>query len=634
MKQKLLIRDLTLRDGQQSAFATRMNQSQVDRVLPYYRDANFFAMEVWGGAVPDSVMRFLDENPWDRLKKISQGVEGSSKLTALSRGRNLYGYAPYPDEIIDGFFKHAVSNGLNIMRIFDALNDVDNIKSSIRSIRKYGGTADCAVCYTIDPKYDDPTPAMPRKKSVFGKLFGRKDEIQKPLRKAVFTDDYFLHLAKEMVALGADMITIKDMSGLIPPSRVAALISRFKKELPVPIDFHTHCTPGYGLGSVLSAIVNGVDIVDTNIWYFSGGPAAPAIELVYLFCQKLGIELDINMEAVAKINAELLHIRRELDAFDAVKQFPIPFNPLTDTLPAYVDQLFDDAIVAAKINDEAALLSTCHAIESYFNFPLPDEKVKNAEIPGGMYTNMVAQLKQFNALDILDDAMKLIPSVRLDAGLPPLVTPTSQIVGAQAVNSILNLKKGRDKYANASNQFVSLVKGEYGKTPIPVDPAFRETITGSSLETPYDTSKYKRQENPLLPEFGNVPLAGNEEEELLLELFPTVAGNYLKKIRAAEFEKQMVNDDLTVSAPQPGTTEDEPEQEQGGQVVSSPMPGAVMKILAREGDVIDKGAILFILESMKMENEIISEYGGKISKIYAKSGDMVQEGQPIARIMI
>jgi biotin carboxyl carrier protein len=138
----------------------------------------------------------------------------------------------------------------------------------------------------------------------------------------------------------------------------------------------------------------------------------------------------------------------------------------------------------------------------------------------------------------------------------------------------------------------------------------------------------------LLPEFGNVPLAGNEEEELLLELFPTVAGNYLKKIRAAEFEKQMVNDDLTVSAPQPGTTEDEPEQEQGGQVVSSPMPGAVMKIMAREGDVIDKGAILFILESMKMENEIISEYAGKVSKIYAKSGDLVQEGQPIARIMI
>ena len=134
-KRKLLIRDLTLRDGQQSAFATRMNQSQVDRVLPYYRDANFYAMEVWGGAVPDSVMRYLGENPWDRLKKVSDGVQGASKLTALSRGRNLYGYAPYPDEIIDGFFKNAVSSGLNIMRIFDALNDVDNIKSSIKWVQ-------------------------------------------------------------------------------------------------------------------------------------------------------------------------------------------------------------------------------------------------------------------------------------------------------------------------------------------------------------------------------------------------------------------------------------------------------------------------------------------------------------------
>ncbi len=634
MKQRLLIRDLTLRDGQQSAFATRMNQSQVDRVLPYYRDANFFAMEVWGGAVPDSVMRFLDENPWDRLKKISQGVEGRSKLTALSRGRNLYGYAPYPDEIIDGFFRHAVANGLNIMRIFDALNDVENIKSSIRSIKKYGGTADCAVCYTIDPKYDDPSPLMPVKKGLLGKLFGRKNEHQDPSRKAVFTDDYFLDLAKEMVALGADMITIKDMSGLIPPSRVAALVSRFKKELNVPVDFHTHCTPGYGLGSVLSAIVNGVDIVDTNIWYFAGGPAAPAIELVYLFCQKLGIELEVNMEAVANINAELLHIRRELDAFDAVKQFPVPFNPLTDRLPADVDRLFDEAIAAAKHNDEAALLEACHAIETYFNFPPADEKVKHAEIPGGMYTNMVAQLKQFNALDILEDAMKLIPSVRLDAGLPPLVTPTSQIVGAQAVNSILNLKNGRDKYANASNQFVALVKGEYGKTPVAVDPAFREKITGSPLERPYDTSKYRRQENPLLPENGNVPLAADEEEELLLELFPTVAGNYLQKIRAAAFEKQSVADESYLPATPQETREDDPAQEQKGLVVSSPMPGAVMKIVAREGDLIDKGAILFILESMKMENEIISEYGGKISKIYAKSGDMVQEGDPIARILI
>ncbi|HBK32968.1 MAG TPA: carboxylase, partial [Porphyromonadaceae bacterium] len=252
-------------------------------------------------------------------------------------------------------------------------------------------------------------------------------------------------------------------------------------------DFHTHCTPGYGLAAVLTAIVYGADIVDTVIWNFAGGPAAPALELIYIFCKKLGVELDVNMEAVAKINKELFDIRKELDPYDAVKQFPKPFNPLTDTLPAEIDREFDKAIEAAERNDEATLLDACHAIETYFNFPKADERVKNAEIPGGMYTNMVAQLKQFNSLDILDDAMKLIPSVRLDAGLPPLVTPTSQIVGAQAVSSALNLKNGRPKYANASNQFVALVKGEYGKTPVPVNPEFRLQIAGTREETPYDT---------------------------------------------------------------------------------------------------------------------------------------------------
>ena len=158
MAQKLLIRDLTLRDGQQSAFATRMKQEQIDRVLPFYKDANFYAMEVWGGAVPDSVMRYLNENPWDRLEKIHAVVGDVSKLTALSRGRNLFGYAPYTDEIIEGFSRNAIESGLGIMRIFDALNDVNNVKSTIKYIKKYGGIADCAVCYTIDPVWSASKP--------------------------------------------------------------------------------------------------------------------------------------------------------------------------------------------------------------------------------------------------------------------------------------------------------------------------------------------------------------------------------------------------------------------------------------------------------------------------------------------
>jgi pyruvate/oxaloacetate carboxyltransferase len=629
MKQKLLIRDLTLRDGQQSAFATRMNQSQVDKVLSFYKDANFYAMEVWGGAVPDSVMRYLNENPWDRLEKIKKGVGNVSKLTALSRGRNLFGYAPYTDEIIDGFFKNSVESGLDIMRIFDALNDVDNIKASVKYIKKYGGLADCAVCYTVDPKFDEPIEKK-KKSGLFS--FLKSDESAKPIYTNVFTDEYFVNKAKEMKALGADMITIKDMSGLIPPSRVASLVSLLKKEIDGPIDFHTHCTPGFGLGAVLTAIMHGVDIVDTVIWNFAGGPAAPALELVYIFCKKLGIEMDVNMEAVAKINNELLGIRKELKNFDVSQQIPNPFNPLTDSIPAEIDKKFDVAIEAVRNSHEEALLDACHAIEDYFNFPKPDELVKNAEIPGGMYTNMVAQLKQYNSLDILEDAMKLIPSVRLDAGLPPLVTPTSQIVGAQAVASALNLKRGHEKYANPSNQFVALVKGEYGTTPVPIDPEFRLQIVGTREETPYDTSKYERQENPTLHEYGGVKVAQNEKDELLLELFPAVGLTYLKNKRKDQYEStnKTVEKQNTLDT---GTTLVAEPTQVAKEVIESPMPGNILKVNVKVGDKVEKGETILILEAMKMENDIIAEVSGTVSKILVEESSFVQTGSPMVELI-
>ncbi len=615
MSQKLLIRDLTLRDGQQSSFATRMTQQQIDRVLPFYKDANFYAMEVWGGAVPDSVMRYLNENPWDRLEKIKAAVGNVSKLTALSRGRNLFGYAPYTDEIIDGFCRNSIESGLGIMRIFDALNDVNNVKSTVKYVKQYGGMADCAVCYTIDPKYP--------KLGFFDKLRGKKNPAP------VFTNEYFLDKAKQMAALGADMITIKDMSGLIQPSRIAELIPLFKKHLSIPIDFHTHCTPGYGLGAVLMAIIKGVDVVDTNIWNFAGGTGAPAIELVYIFCKKLGVELDVNMEAVAKINQELYGIRKELEAVDATKQFPNPFNPLTDTLPAHIDKEFDKAIEAARNNNEEALLNACHAIEAYFNFPKPNELVKKAEVPGGMYSNMVAQLKQLNSMDILEKAMELIPTVRLAAGLPPLVTPTSQIVGAQAVNCALDIKAGKPMYSNVSNQFVNLVKGEYGKTPVPVDPEFRLKIAGTREEIPYDTSKYQMQPNPTLPEAGGVKLAENEKEVLLLELFPQVAKNFLTKQKEARYQAEHKEEEVKEEAQQ--EVKEEPIT---GKVVEAPMPGSIFKLQVQVGDTVSKGQSVIILEAMKMENNIASDYAGKVKRIFVKEGMSVQAGAKLIEIEV
>lgn len=613
---KLLIRDLTLRDGQQSLFATRLNQGQVERVLPYYKHANFYAMEVWGGAVPDSVMRFLGENPWHRLESIKSAVGDVSKLTALSRGRNLFGYAPYSDTIIDGFCRNAIESGLGIMRIFDALNDVDNIKSTVKYVKQYGGLADCAVCYTVDPHFTFGE----RLKAFFS---GRK------LPKAVFTDAYFLDKARQMVAEGADMITIKDMSGLIPPKRVFTLVKLFKKELPVPVDFHTHCTPGYGLASVVAAIEAGVDIVDTNIWTFAGGPAAPAIELIYLFCKKMGVEMDVNMEAVRMINNELVGIRKELDAFDAVKQFPVPFNPLTDTLPADIEAHFDRAVAAVRKGDYDTLIDACHKIEAHFNFPAPNELVKNAEIPGGMYTNMVAQLKQLGSESILNNAMLLIPRVRLDAGLPPLVTPTSQIVGAQAVNCAMSLKKGKPMYSNTSNQFVALVKGEYGHTPVPVDPKFRLQIAGTSLETPYDVSKYQMQPNPTLDDCGGVSLAGNEKEVLLLELFPAVAKDYLTKIKREAYQK--AHGDVVVAQKEERAAVSE-KIVITGTAVEAPMPGKIFRMLVGEGDAVEAGQDVVILEAMKMENNLSTPVAGKVKRIFVGEGDTIPAGGFIMEI--
>ncbi len=609
VQRKLKIRDLTLRDGQQSLFATRLSQAEIDKLLPYYENAGFYIMEVWGGAVPDSVMRYLDESPWDRLRIISKSMKGKSLLSALSRGRNLFGYVPYPDYVLEGFYKEAIKNGLNVMRIFDALNDIDNVKESIRLINSLGGIADGAVCYTVDPKPEAPA----EKPGFFGRLFGKK--AQEP--EKIFTDEYFVNKAKEMEALGAKIITLKDMAGLVNPLRAASIISKLKANLAVPVDFHTHCTPGYGLASALMAILNGVDILDTNIWWFGGGSAAPAIELIYIFCKKLGIELEANMEAVGEIRTRLRGARESLKAYDLGKM-PREFDPLKDTLPAEIDALFDTAIAAAKNADEEALLEACHAIEAYFEFPKPNEIVKNAEVPGGMYSNMVAQLKSLGASDLLEDAMKLIPMVRRDAGLVPLVTPTSQIVGSQAVSVALDRKKGQPDYSNPSNQFISLVKGEYGHTPVPVDPAFREKITGSPVEKPYDVSSYKKPANPTLPEFGNVPLASNREEELLLELLPTVANTFLRKRREQEYKAKApevkAEEKVEVSAPVEPVT---------GPALNAPMGGRIISVDVKAGDKVKKGQLLLVYEAMKMENDVTAERDATVKRILVAPGEIV-----------
>ena len=624
----LKIRDLTLRDGQQSLFATRMNQETIDKLLPYYEDAHFYIMEVWGGAVPDSVMRYLDESPWDRLRIVSKAMDSKSEhpkalLSALSRGRNLFGYVPYPDSVLEGFYKEAFDNGLNVMRIFDALNDIDNVRESIRLINQLGGIADGAVCYTVDPKAEapeQPSGFMGKLKSMFG---NKPKEPEK-----IFTDDYFVSKAKAMEALGAKIITLKDMAGLVNPLRAASIISALKSAVKVPVDFHTHCTPGYGLASSLMAIIKGVDILDTNIWWFGGGSAAPAIELIYIFCQRLGVEVEANMEAVGRIRKELFNARKALADFDLNRdKMPIEFDPLNDTLPAEVAALFDTAIQFAFADDEEGLLETCHKIEAYFNFPKPNELVKNAEVPGGMYSNMVAQLKQLKSEDLLEDAMRLIPMVRRDAGLIPLETPTSQIVGSQAVLVALDRKNGKPDYTTTNNQFISLVKGEYGKTPVAIDPTFREKITGSPEEKAYDVSSYKRPQNPVLEDMGGMPLASNNEEMLLLELLPSVANGFLRKRRAEEYEAR--RQDEAASAPVAEVVEEETTEPITGPTLVAPMGGRIISVNVKDGQTVKKGDLLLVYEAMKMENDVEAEKDDVVKRVLVSEGDVVSTNAPL-----
>ncbi len=511
---ELKIRDLTLRDGQQSLFATRMKQDQVDRTLPLFKEARFYAMEVWGGAVPDSVMRYLNEDPWVRLAKIKEGIGDASKLTALSRGRNLFGYNPYPDSVIEGFICNAMSTGIDILRVFDALNDMDNIKASVIYAKKFGGIADGTVCYTLDPKVEP-------KKKFFGLISSGNSN------KIIFDTNYFTQKAKELENMGADMVTLKDMAGLVDHASAAKIIKALKKSVNIPIDFHTHSTPGYGLASVLTAIMSGADIVDTNMMPFAGGPAAPAYEVIHLFCKKLNIETNVNIEVLKPLSDLLYDIRKEMAEFDSYKMFPRSFDLTKDTLPKNIDALFDRAINSVEKEDYEDVLIACNKIEEFFNFPAADEMVKNAQIPGGMYTNMLAQLKQLKLEDLLPRVLLAVPKVRKDAGCVPLVTPTSQIVGVQAVNCILDENKGLPWYTNNNTQFENLIKGSYGKTPVAVVPAFREKITGSPIETAYDTSTYKPQENKVFQEYGGAKLINSEKDQLLMELFPSVADIFL-----------------------------------------------------------------------------------------------------------
>ncbi len=490
--------DVTLRDGQQSLLATRMSTDQVLRLMPFILDTGMKTMEVWGGATLDSAMRYLNEDPFDRLRRIAD-IAGSSGCTlrALSRGKNLFGYNPYPDDIVKDFNREAVATGVGIMRIFDALNYVPNFSAALEGTREAGGLFDGAICYTTGDPYDI---------------------------------DHFTGKAVELQEMGADMISDKDMAGLKEPSVAWEYYTTLKDKLRIPVVSHTHCTPGFGHISAVIAMLAGVDMIDTCFLPLAGGASHPSVELLSIFAELLGIEtgLDLSREKIDPLHKELRKVIDEVKQVFSVSTHETTW-PGKDILVPMAEEVLRH-LSGGSIGDAVGIV---HEMEKKCGFPPPNKEVREAQIPGGMYSNFKTQLAKDGRSDSLLKALEAVQSVRKRAGWCPLVTPTSQIVGVKAYLETIGKDVNPVQYEN-------LIAGYYGETPFPIDKDYREKICGFRKERRYDSSEFKR-EIPLL-EGTDLPLAETPREKLLYYLFPDSSGKAFlenrRKLEWADKEKK------------------------------------------------------------------------------------------------
>ena len=434
--------ETALRDGHQSLFATRMTTDEVLLALKELDKAGYYALEVWGGATFDACLRFLNEDPWERLRKIKK-VCKNTKLQMLFRGQNISGYRHYSDDVVEKFVQKSIQNGIDIIRIFDALNDLRNLKCAVDATKKYGGECQIALSYTTSP---------------------------------VHTVEYYVELAKEVEKMGADSICIKDMAGVLLPEDAYNLISQMKANTKLPIELHSHCTGGLMEMTYLRAIQAGVDIIDTALSPLSGGTSQPCTESINYALR--GTEYD------PKLDADLL-------------------DKAASKLATVKAKYLENGMLNPKV------LSCNPNILKY-------------QVPGGMLSNLISQLKQQNALDKLDEVLKEVPEVRKDMGYPPLVTPLSQMVGTQAV---LNVISG-ERYKMVPKEINEYLHGNYGKSPAPVNEEIRHKIIGD------DEVITHRPADDLKPEFKALKkkyadIAQSDEDVLSIALFGDVAIKYI-----------------------------------------------------------------------------------------------------------
>ena len=456
---KVKICETVLRDSHQSLIATRMTTEEMLPILEQMDKIGYHALEAWGGATFDSCLRFLDEDPWERLRKIRDKVK-NTKLQMLFRGQNILGYRHYSDDVVEYFVQKSIANGIDILRIFDALNDSRNLKTAINATKKEGGHVQAAISYTTSP---------------------------------VHTNESFAKFAKELEEMGADSICIKDMAGLLKPYDAYELVKLIKEEVKIPIQLHTHYTSGLASMTVLKAIEAGVDIVDTAMSPFAMGTSQPPTES--LVATLAGTEYDTGLD---------------LSELDKISKY---FMPLREKYLA--NGLLDPKVLKVDVN---ALLY---------------------QVPGGMLSNLVSQLKQAGQSEKLLEVLEEVPRVRADAGYPPLVTPSSQIVGSQAVFNVI----GGERYKMVTKEFKGVVRGEYGRTPVEISPEFRKKIIGN--EKPIT----KRPADSIPPELDKLreavkPWAIQDEDVLSYALFEQVAVKFFESRKAKMYGLDSQNADF------------------------------------------------------------------------------------------
>lgn len=580
----LKITELVLRDAHQSLLATRMRTEDMLPIAEKLDQVGFFSLEMWGGATFDTCIRFLNEDPWERSRALKKKMP-NTPFQMLLRGQNAVGYRHYADDIVERFVKQSVEVGINIFRIFDALNDFRNIETAVKTVKKCGETVEGCISYTVSPFHNI---------------------------------ELYLEMGKRLEDMGSDILCIKDMAGLLTPDATKILISELKKNIKLPIHLHTHATTGLVGMNMQCAIEAGVDMVDTAISSLSMGTSHYATECMVAALKGTARDTGLDLDLLEEIN----------DYFSEVKKNYAEFES---------------------------------------DFKGVDINILKSQIPGGMISNMENQLREQNSLDKLEEVLKEVPRVRKDMGYPPLVTPTSQIVGSQAT---LNVLTG-ERYKVITKETRQCVLGNYGKLPAPIDEELMSKVSEDGKVTDC------RPADLLEPEWDTVcnelgDKYTSEEDRLTYALFPKVALQFFetrgkpqpkpapakesapaaagaapapKAAGSAVYSVRVNGKDYTVEVATGGAVGSAPapvpvpaaaapvvSSSGGGSPLLAPLPGSIFSMKCHEGDAVNEGDTVLVMESMKMESEVTAHQSGTIQSILVKEGDNVQTGDELVII--